>query len=94
MPIFGIFLQSLAVACVFRLMEDERVVMTIVVHVDDIFAVGEETRFYQFGSDLNQVVPVKNFGELRWYPGCFYQRNWEKGGLTITQQTFAEQSAS
>ena len=45
------FLQCLAGACVFRLVKDERVVMTIVVHVDDIFAVGEETRCDQFGRD-------------------------------------------
>ena len=88
------FLQCLADACVFRLMEDERVVMTIVVHVDDIFAVGEKTRCDRFGRDWNQMVPVKNFGELRWYSGCFYERNWEKGMLTISQQTFAEQLAS
>ena len=54
---FG-FVQCLAGACVFRLMEVGRVVMTIVVHVDDIFAVGEKTRCDQFGRDLNQMVPV------------------------------------
>ena len=38
------FVQGLANACVFRLMEVGRVVMTIiVVHADDIFAVGEKT---------------------------------------------------
>ena len=38
------FVQYLADACFFRLMEDGSVVMTIVVHVDDIFAVGERAR--------------------------------------------------
>ena len=38
------FLQCLADACVFRLMEEGSVLMTIVVHVDDIFAVGEKER--------------------------------------------------
>ena len=65
-------LQRLADACVFRLVEDKRVVMAIVVHVDGIFAIGEKTRCDQFGKDLNQVVSVKNLGELRWYSGCFY----------------------
>ena len=69
---FGV-LQCLTDACVFRLMEDGRVVTTIiVVHVDGIFAVGEKTRCDQFGRYLNQMVPVKNLGELRWYSGCFY----------------------
>ena len=88
------FTQCKADACVFRLMEEGGVVMTIVVHVDDIFAVGEKERCDQFGRDLNQLVPVKNLGELRWYSGCFYERDWENGTLTISQQTFAEQLAT
>ena len=88
------FLQRLADACVFRLMEDEREVMTVVVHVDDIFAVGEKTRCDQFVRDMNKMVPVKNLGELGWYSGCFYERDWEKRMLIISQQTFAEQLAS
>ena len=39
------FLQCLEEACGFRLMDDEGVVMIIVVHVNDIFAVGEKTMF-------------------------------------------------
>lgn len=38
------FLQCLSDACVFRLMEQGSIVLTIVVHVDDIFAVGEKER--------------------------------------------------
>jgi len=87
------FTQCLADACVFRLMEEASVVMTIVVHVDDIFAVGEKERCDRFGKDLNQMVLVKNLGELRWYSGCFCERDWEKGVLKISQQTFAEQLA-
>ena len=37
------------------------------------------------------MVPVKNVGELRWYSWCFYERDWEKGALTISQQTFDKQ---
>ena len=53
--------------------------MTIMVHVDDIFTVGEKARCDQFGKELDQMVPVKNLGELRWYSGCFYERDWDKG---------------
>ena len=49
--------------------------MTIVVHVDTIFTVGEKTRFDQFRRYLNQMVPVKSLGELRWCSGCFYERD-------------------
>ena len=34
------------------------VVLILVVHVDDIFAVGKE-RCDQFGEDMNRMVPVK-----------------------------------
>ena len=89
------FLQCLADACVFRLMEEGRVVMIIVliVHVDGIFAVGERGRCDQFGSDLNEMVPVKNLGELRWYSRCFYESDSERGLLKISQPTYAEELA-
>ena len=77
----------------FFVWEEGSVVMTIVEHVDDIFAVGERARCDQFDKDLHQMVPVKNLGELRWYSGCFYERDWEKGVLKISLQTFAEQLA-
>ena len=46
-----------------------------------------------FGRDLDQVVPGKNLGELRWYSERFRERDWEKGVLKITLQIFAEQLA-
>ena len=52
-------------------MEDERVVSTIVVHVDDIFAVGEKTRYDHTGRDLNQMVPVKTLESYVGIPGVF-----------------------
>lgn len=47
------FVQCLVNSCVFRLVENGRVVTTVVVHVDDIFAVGERERCDKFGMDLN-----------------------------------------
>ncbi|CAN0053408.1 unnamed protein product [Pylaiella littoralis] len=80
--------------CVFRLIEDGRVVITIVVHVDYIFAVGNQARCDRFGRDLNEYVLVKNLGELRWYSGCFYEKDLERGKLTISQKTYAEELAA
>ena len=80
------FVQCVADACVFPLMEEGSVVMTIVVHVDDIFAVGERASCDQFGNGLDQMV--KSLGELRWYSRCFYERDSEKGAWKISQQTF------
>ena len=59
------FEQCLADSCVFRLIPRGIVVLILVVHVDDIFAVGKKERCDQFGKDLNRMVPVKNLGELK-----------------------------
>lgn len=48
-------------------------------------------RCNKFSNELNKSVPVKNLGELRWYSGCFYQRNKEIGRLTISQQTYTDE---
>ena len=50
--------------CVFRLVEDVRVAITAVVHVDDSFAVGQKERCDRSCVDLNRVIPVKNLGEF------------------------------
>ena len=83
------FQQCLADACVFRLVE--RVAIIAVVHVDDIFAVGLESRCDVFRDDLNPMVPVKNLGELRWYGGCHCTRKRDIGTLMISQKTFADE---
>ena len=85
------FQQCLADACVFRLVEGGRVAIIAVVHVNDIFAVGLKSRCDAFRDELNQMVPVKNLGELRWNGGCHYTREREMGTLTISQKTFADE---
>ena len=82
------FEQSLADACVLRLVESGTVSIVTVVHVDDIFAVGRKARCDQFCEDSNRLVPINNLGELRWYAGCRYSRDWDAGTLTISQQAF------
>ena len=69
--------------CVFRLIEDGRVVITAVVHVDDIFAVGQKERCDTLCVDLNRTIPVKNLGDLKWYGGRQYSRDRKRGTLTI-----------
>ena len=72
------FASCLAYSCVFRLIRRGIVVLILIVHVDDIFAVGKE-RCDQFGEDLNRMVPAKNLGKLKWYSGCFYERDRVRG---------------
>ena len=66
-------------------------VTTAVVHVDDIFAVGRKERCDRLYMDLNRTIPVKNQGELKGYGGCRYLGCRERGTLTISQQSFAEE---
>ena len=54
-----------AEASSFRLIKEWIVMITIVVHVDDMFRVGQKARCDQFGEDLNDMVQVKNLCELR-----------------------------
>ena len=85
------FEQCLADVCVFRLIEKGRVTITAVVHVDDIFAVGQKERCDRLCVDLNRTIPVKNLGDLKLYGGCRDSRDRERGTLTISQQSFAEE---
>ena len=85
------FEQCMADVCVFRLIEDRRVAITAVVHVDDIFAVRQKERCDRLCVDLNRTIPVKNLGDLKWYGGCRYSRDRKRGTLTISQQNFAEE---
>ena len=84
------FERCLTDVCVFCLIEDGRVTITAVVHVDDIFAVGRKERCDRLCADLNRAIPVKNLGQLTWYGGYRYSRVRERGTLTISQQSFAE----
>ena len=84
------FEQCAADACVFRLIENGKVTLIVIVHVDDIFCAGVKSRCARFGADLNQYVPISNLGELRWYAGCRFSRDPVLGAITILQQAVAE----
>ena len=58
------FEQCTAVACVFRLTENGLSVLTVVVHVDDVFFVGRKERYEKFCRELGKMVPVKDLGPL------------------------------
>ena len=74
------------------MVEEGHVAIIAVVHVDDIFVGRLKSRCDIFRDELNQMVPVKNLGKLRWYGGCHYTREREMGTLTISQQTFADEA--
>ena len=68
------FEQCGADAFLTRLVEGA-VSIVVVVHVDDIIAMGLKSRCDKFCEDLNQFVPISNLGELRWYAGCRFSRD-------------------
>ena len=68
----------------FLLIKDGRVTSTALVHVDDIFAVGQKERCDRLCVDLNGMIPVKNRGELKWYGGCRYSKDRKRGIGTVS----------
>ena len=62
------FKQCEADACVMRLVEDGGVSVVVVVHVDDIFAIGRKSRCDKFGDDLNAYVPITTLGSFGGMP--------------------------
>ena len=69
------FEQCMTDVCVFRLIEDGRVAITAVVHVDDIFVVGQKEACDRLCVSLNRTIPVKNLGDVKWYGGFRYSRD-------------------
>ena len=84
------FEQCEADACVMRLVEDGGVSVVVVVHVDDIFAIGGKSRCDKFGDDLDAYVPITNLGKLRWNADCRFERDRVAGTVEISQQAPAE----
>ena len=85
------FEQFMSDVCIFRLIENGLVSITAILAVHDTFAVGLKNGCDILFADLNRQIPVKILGELKGYGGCHYSRDRERGSLTISQQTFAEE---
>ena len=76
--------------CVFRMVVDGKVELSMAVHVDDIVIAGSNETCRYFHAALTTKFPTSNLGELTWYTGCAFKRNWELGTLEITQKAFVE----
>ena len=62
------------------------------VDVDHSLVVGLKSSCSGFHNEFNYQVCiyVKNLGEIKWYGGCHYLRDREKGTLTISQKTLVD----
>ena len=76
--------------CVFRMVVDGKVELIMAVHVDDIVIAGSDETCKDFHAALVTKFPTNNLGELTWYTGCAFKRDWELGTLEITQKSFIE----
>ena len=76
--------------CVFRMVVDGKVQLIMAVHVDDIVIAGSDESCRDFHAALVTKFPTNNLGELTWYTGCAFKRDWELGTLEITQKAFIE----
>ena len=61
-----------------------------VVDVNGIFAIVLQSRYDAFRHELNLMTPTNNLNELRWYEGCYYSWDRDRGILTISQKKFAD----
>ena len=72
--------------CVFCMVVDGKVELMMTVHVDDIVVEWSDETCRDFNAALTTSFPTNNLGELTWYAGCVFKRNWELGTLDITQK--------
>lgn len=76
--------------CVFRPIRKRKVVLILVLHVNDIGVAGSNKEVDQLHAVLNEGFTTNNFGELTWCTGCTFSRDLEKSTLNITQKVFIE----
>ena len=67
---------------------DGKVELIMAVHVDDIVIAGSDETCRDSHAALTTNFPTNYLGELTWYTGCAFKRNWELGTLEITQKAF------
>ncbi|CAN0376298.1 unnamed protein product, partial [Ascophyllum nodosum] len=76
------FEQCQADPCVFRRVLRGKVVVIIVVYVDDLLVASETKRDEEQGiNDLRSCFPIKDLGEAGYYLGCHITRDRDAGTL-------------
>ena len=67
---------------------DGKVELTMAINVDDIVIAGTDETCRDFHAALVTKIPMNNIGELTWYAGCAFKRDWELGTMEITQKAY------
>ena len=85
------FERSQADLCVIRRKHLEKVVVIIVVYVDDLLVLSEtKQEEHQALEDLRSSFPIKNLGEISYYLGCHVTRDRKARTVLLDQQRYAQ----
>ena len=77
--------------CVFRRKHLGKVVVIIVVYVDDLLMLSETKQDeHQALEDLRSIFPIKDLGEISYYPGCHITRDRKARTVMFDQQRYAQ----
>ena len=80
--------------CVFRRVLRGKVVVIIVVYVDDLLVANETKRDEEAMNDLQSCFPIKDLGEAGFYLGCHITRGRDAGTLQFDQHHYVRTMAS
>ena len=81
------FERSQAIPCGFRQKHLGKVVVIIVVYVDDLLALSETRQDeHQVLEDLRSSFPIKDLGEISYYLGCHITRDRKAKTVMFDQQ--------
>ena len=85
------FERSQVDACVFRRKHLGKVVVIIVVYVDDLLVLSKTKRDeHQALEDLRSSFPIKDLGEISYYLGCHITRDRKARTVMFDQHRYAQ----
>ena len=82
--------QCMTGPCVFRLIQEGKLVPILAVHVDDMAVADTRVEVNKLLVTLNKDFEMNDLGELSFFTGCTITQDTEKGLTSISQKTFIE----
>ena len=82
------FEQSMSDPCVLRFIMGDEVVGMIAIHVDDILYGGTKSLAKVVVEALDDSLPTKNLGEVKFFLGCEFIRHCKAGTIEISQESY------
>ena len=74
--------------CFLRFMMGDEVVGMVAIHVDDILYAGTKSLAKVVVEALDDSLPTKNLGEVKFFLGCQFIRDREAGTIEISQESY------